>query len=230
MPIGLFSSWVTLFFFALLTFFISSAIPPGVASLAKNNYPLLLGFQYAFGNSKEVKLLCLTLTVGLLSSLHAFVFATGQLLAEMAHDSQLPRFLARRSRTTGSPWVALCISSTAAFSVLLLIYEATGCDADKVGVLLISGCLVCTLMSYMVQLSCFVYLRLKSSNEMRVFASPFGVVGGILALLLCIFYLMSVLCLPMVDRHFLIGILLALGTLTMMWLIQEIVKWFLKSK
>jgi len=222
MPRGLQWSFATLLFLAFATLVISSSIPPGAEGMAKTAYPMLEGYRYAFGGAGEARWLSLVLMVGLVAGTHSFVFTTGQLISQMAQDGYFPRLLRCRSRRSGSPLAGLLAGSSCALAVLLALYLATGGDDDTIGGVAIAMCLSCSLLSYMVQLCCFLRLRLREPGAERPFRSPFGLAGAAVGLALCLLSLFAVLLLPALQGpRYLAGLALAAGVLLVCTVARE---------
>jgi len=216
MPRALSMSFATVAALAFATFFISSSIPPGAAGMATTTYPLLVGYQYVFGKTDTTRWCCVVLVTGLIASLHSFIFVTGQLISQMAHDGYFPKWLNRRTQS-GRPFAAIITGSALTYLITVGLYVATGKNGDLIGAIAIAMCLFCTMISYMVQLSCFLWLRIKLPDVERQFCSPFGVAGALAGLLLCAISLSAILCLPSTEISYLYGlatatVILAAGT------------------
>lgn len=222
MPYGLVVSFITLAGLAFTNFFISASIPPGAAEMAKTTYPLLQGYYYIFGETTVVRWSCLVLTVGLIASLHSFIFAQSQLVAQMATDGYFPDALGRRSDRYGTPVVALVAGSALSFTSLIVLYFATNQNVDNVGIVAIAVALFCTLISYSVQLGCFLHLRSAQAEAERTFKSPFGRGGAIFALVLCAISFGTILYLPISESiDYFYGIALALVILLVCTVVRE---------
>eukprot|EP00927_Polykrikos_kofoidii_P015154 TRINITY_DN16720_c0_g1_i1.p1 TRINITY_DN16720_c0_g1~~TRINITY_DN16720_c0_g1_i1.p1 ORF type:complete len:501 (-),score=61.60 TRINITY_DN16720_c0_g1_i1:17-1435(-) len=217
-PRGLLMSFVTMAVLAFLTFFISASIPPGSEGLAQTTYPLLEGYTYVFGNSTTTRRCCVILVTGLVASLQLFIFAAGQLIAQVAKFGHFPRFLAIRS-STGTPVASLGVCAAACFT-LLFILSGLG----ELQFILISMVQLYCLLSYLVQLACFVRLRVRVrrgeiGNEPRDvdiqsgFRSPFGVPGALVCIGLCVVSLASIGVHGVTDAKFGFGLGVAVGLL-----------------
>mmetsp|Transcript_74113 Transcript_74113/g.191167 ORF Transcript_74113/g.191167 Transcript_74113/m.191167 type:complete len:480 (-) Transcript_74113:193-1632(-) len=222
MPRGLSISFATLVFLAVSTFFISCSIPPGAAGMATTTYPLLLGYQYIFGNSETTRWSCLLLVTGLVASLHSFIFATGQLIAQMAYDGYFPKGLNRRTQSTGRPYVAIITGSALTYLITVVLYLATGKDGNLIGAITIAMCLFCTMISYVVQLACFLWCRIKLPEAERHFRSPFGVAGAVAGLVLCAISFGAILYLPTTEASYLYGLAMATVILIVCTVAREV--------
>mmetsp|Transcript_53889 Transcript_53889/g.108223 ORF Transcript_53889/g.108223 Transcript_53889/m.108223 type:complete len:504 (-) Transcript_53889:49-1560(-) len=222
MPRGLNWSFGALVFMAFATLIISSSIPPGTVGMAKTTYPLLEGYRYAFGDAGEAHWCWLVLVVGLMASLHSFIFATGQLISQMAQDGYFPSCLGLRSSSAGTPLAGLVAGSSCALGVVLALYLVTGGDVDALGCVAIAMCLFSTLLSYAVQLSCFLHLRVRQPEADRPFRSPFGIPGAAAGLALSAASMAAVLCLPALQGPlYLGGLAIAAGTLVLCTVARE---------
>lgn len=220
MPRGLLASWATLVVLGLLTLFLSCAVPPGTTILATKDYPLLEGYYYAFGRSQATRWGCLTLVIGMVCPLQAFIFATGHLVAQMARDGHFPAALAQAGRS-GAPRAAFIATAVASLA-LLFVMLAFMSDVSAVGYMTIAACLLVTMPSYIIQLSSFLYLRWTQPEASRVFVSPFGFLGGVVAIMLCIAFLVCVLYMPVADVRYLYGEALAAGLLLVGIIAREV--------
>mmetsp|Transcript_57884 Transcript_57884/g.179888 ORF Transcript_57884/g.179888 Transcript_57884/m.179888 type:complete len:511 (+) Transcript_57884:1-1533(+) len=222
MPRGLNWSFAVLVLLAFATLVISSSIPPGAEDMAKTTYPLLEGYRYAFGVADKAHWWWLVLVTGLIASLHSFIFATGQLLSQMAQDGHFPQCLRHRGGPAGAPLAGLVAGSSGALAIILALYLVTGGDVDGLGCVAIAMCLLSTLFSYMVQLACFLHLRQRRPEASRPFRSPFGRTGAAAGLALCIASLAAVLLLPALRGPlYLGGLALAAGILVVCTAVRE---------
>ena len=134
-------------------------------------------------------------TVGLLASLHAFLFAAAETLVRDAADGFAPAVLMRHL-SNGAPAVAIVVAVSAAYAALLTLYLALGRDEDQLGSLLIAAVLTATIYSYLVQLACFLVVRSSQRTLAHPLApaqlapaadqSPLGVPGAIVAIVLAL--------------------------------------------
>eukprot|EP00928_Gymnodinium_smaydae_P088721 TRINITY_DN72782_c0_g1_i1.p1 TRINITY_DN72782_c0_g1~~TRINITY_DN72782_c0_g1_i1.p1 ORF type:complete len:475 (-),score=21.93 TRINITY_DN72782_c0_g1_i1:324-1748(-) len=223
MPRGLFFSFFTLVLLGFSTLFISSSIPPGAYELAQTPYPLLSGYYYVFGEGTTMRRCCLILVAGLAASLHSFFSATSHLIVNMSEHGQLPSFLSRRWSYNGACWVAALFTALVSYTLLCLIYQFSGRNVEIVGVVAIAGVLVCSLLSYIIQLACFIKLRLCDNREDTLFESPFGVAGAIVGLFLCCLSYLTVFFLPFIEPAYFSGIGAAVTLLLSALIIREIV-------
>merc|ERR1712129_23383 len=99
----------------------------------------------------------------------------------------------------------------------------TGRDVNIVGLLGISAVLSCAIISYCVQLACFVKLRAAPHPEMEdVFTSSFGIGGSAVAIILCVFSFVCVLCLPFSNTSYLYGLGAGMGLLAVCVIAKEV--------
>jgi amino acid transporter len=157
-PRALYLSFFTLLLLSFLTFSLSCMVAPGAAELASEPYPLLTGYRTVFGDTDQTTWWCLLLTAGLVSSIHSFIFATGELLCHCGEVGFLPASLAGRSQKHGTPIVGLVAGSVGSYAICLLLHFVLG-NADRLGAVLIAATLLVTLVSYVAEFACFLHLR-----------------------------------------------------------------------
>ncbi|KAL1515759.1 hypothetical protein AB1Y20_002375 [Prymnesium parvum] len=161
---------------AFCTYVLSSTIAPGAAELSLRPYPLLEGYRACFGDSSATNYACLVLTTGLVSSLHSFLFAAGEMLSACADDGYLPAVLAWHSTRAHTPVTALAFAAIAAYSAVLTLHYAI--DDDLVlGAVLMTAVLAAAMVSYLAQLACFLVLRHNeeqpsNSNDRSLLGRP----------------------------------------------------------
>jgi len=224
MPHGLVLGLGTLAVLAFATYFVSASVPPGASWMAATTYPMLEGYYYVFGASEVTRWSCLILVAGLMSSLHSFVFASGELIAQMAEYGLLPTSLGSESATFSTPAAAITAGSVAAAAMALSLYFTLGQNVEKVTDVTIAMCLLFTLISYVVQLGCFLWLRREKPNVRPSFRSPFGVAGAVIGLAVCLVTLATVLYLPVrMGRFYCYGLVLAAAMMAIAVVAHDVV-------
>eukprot|EP00927_Polykrikos_kofoidii_P049445 TRINITY_DN43496_c0_g1_i1.p1 TRINITY_DN43496_c0_g1~~TRINITY_DN43496_c0_g1_i1.p1 ORF type:complete len:527 (+),score=70.79 TRINITY_DN43496_c0_g1_i1:47-1582(+) len=222
-PLGLMMSFATMAVLAFLNFFISTSIPLGAEGMAKTTYPLLEGYVYVFGDKPTTRHCCLILVIGLLASMHLFIFATGQLIMQMAKSGHFPRFLGS-TLAADTPVAALAACAIACWTLLFVLHGLLGVGAEDMGFVFIAMCLLCALLSYLMQLACFIHLRgcgrrSEISNDSSAvtavsgFRSPFGVPGALVCMALCLGSLASIAVGAVTETMYGYGAALAAGML-----------------
>jgi len=209
-PRALMLSFGTLLALAAMTFFISCSVSPGPSALATDSYPLLTGYRTVFGDSDTTSMWCLLLVTGLFASQQSFVFATGELIQCMATYGFMPSLLAKKSPIYKTPIAALSFGGVMSFLVILLLW-GTLADHDKLGGGLIAPALFASLLSYMAQLACFCKMRWyrPTTSADSAFKSIFGVSGAVIAIALCVIFLVGVAYVAATEEDY--GYGLALG-------------------
>jgi amino acid transporter len=120
-------------------------------------------------------------------------YAYSKLLSSMADSNLFPKFLSTRTASANLPLNAICLGQLIAFvlSVIGLL-----CPSVTVSWPSIVG--LFTFFTYIIQLVGFFSLRLKLDRFPREFSSPFGIIGGIYALV--IFTIGTVTCI--IDSYY----------------------------
>mmetsp|Transcript_97991 Transcript_97991/g.315623 ORF Transcript_97991/g.315623 Transcript_97991/m.315623 type:complete len:144 (+) Transcript_97991:140-571(+) len=113
--------------------------------------------------------------------------------------------------------MALGAGATSAFGIVFTLYLALGRDLGALGSVTMSMCLFCTLISYVAQLWCFLWLRRRHPQPEggSAFRSPLGICGASAGLVFCVLAFMALLCMPALKgRDYFYGLALAASLLS----------------
>ena len=179
MPRGILWALGTLVACAFLTLFLSSAIAPGAHALGTSGEPLFLGFRTIFGDGIGTKLLAGAAVAGLVASFHSIVFAYGRQLYSLSRAGYFPRWLSVTHRERKTPHRALLVGGAIGYGVALVIHTLP--SDHPVGAVLLNMAVFGAVISYGLQMTSFVLLRVRFPGLERPYRSPLGVPGAILA-------------------------------------------------
>ena len=180
MPKGLLLGIATLIFSAYMTMTLNSAIAPGAAALGKSGEPLLDGFKTIYGEG-TAKVLALLAVVGLVASFHTIIFAFGRQIFSLSRAGYFPTFLSITHGERKTPHVALVTGALVGLAVLLIAWFGAGSEKGGafIGGALLNMAVFGAMISYILQASAFIRLRIKCPRIERPYVSPLGVPGAV---------------------------------------------------
>ncbi|MCK6449830.1 MAG: ethanolamine permease [Alphaproteobacteria bacterium] len=180
MPRGLLLGIATLIFSAYMTMTLNSAIAPGAAALGKSGEPLLDGFKTIYGEG-TAKVLALLAVVGLIASFHTIIFAYGRQIYSLSRAGYFPTFLSITHGERKTPHVALITGALVGMAVLLLAWFGAGSEKGGafIGGALLNMAVFGAMISYILQATAFIRLRLKYPRIDRPNVSPLGIPGAV---------------------------------------------------
>jgi ethanolamine permease len=191
LPRGILSGMATLVVFALLTLFFNSSIPPGAAKLGTSGEPLLDGLRTIFGEVGG-RALGLVATAGLIASFHGIIFAYGRQIYSLSRAGYFPQFLSLTHRTRKTPYAALILGAALGLAALCTIRAVSPADAGAIiGGRLIAMAVFGAMISYVLQMTSFVFLRRRFPALARPYVSGAGVLGAIVAALIALVTLVT---------------------------------------
>ena len=185
MPKGILAGLVTLTLAAFLTLILNSGIAPGAKTLASSGAPLLDGFKTIFGDGVGARALALIAVAGLVASVHTIIFAFGRQIFSLSRAGYFPKFLSLTHPTRHTPYLALISGAALGLAVLLGVhYLQPGQQEEVIGGMLLSMAVFGAVISYVLQMSSFILLRLRLPRIERPYRSPLGVPGAVVALVI----------------------------------------------
>jgi len=185
MPKGILAGLVTLTLAAFLTLILNSGIAPGAKTLASSGAPLLDGFKTIFGDGVGARALALIAVAGLVASVHTIIFAFGRQIFSLSRAGYFPKFLSLTHPTRHTPYLALISGAALGLAVLLGVhYLQPGQQEEVIGGMLLSMAVFGAVISYVLQMSSFILLRLRLPHIERPYRSPLGVPGAVVALVI----------------------------------------------
>ena len=180
MPRGILLGLATLVVCAFATLILSAGIAPGAAVLGRSEEPLFEGLRTVFGTGLGTRLLALVAVAGLVASFHTIIFAYGRQIFSLSRAGYFPRWLSRTHVDRETPHVALIAGAGLGYLVALTIY-ALGAE-HPVGAVLINMAVFGAVVSYVLQMSSFILLRIRLPDIERPYRSPLGIAGAVVAL------------------------------------------------
>ncbi|MFP6622274.1 MAG: ethanolamine permease [Myxococcota bacterium] len=180
MPRGILLGLATLVVCAFATLILSAGIAPGAAALGRSDEPLFEGLRTVFGTGLGTRLLALVAVAGLVASFHTIIFAYGRQIFSLSRAGYFPRWLSRTHADRETPHVALIAGAGLGYLVALTIHSL-GAE-HPVGAVLINMAVFGAVVSYVLQMSSFILLRIRLPDIERPYRSPLGIAGAGVAL------------------------------------------------
>ncbi len=180
MPRGILLGLATLVVCAFATLILSAGIAPGAAALGRSDEPLFEGLRTVFGAGLGTRLLALVAVAGLVASFHTIIFAYGRQIFSLSRAGYFPRWLSRTHRDRETPHVALIAGAGLGYLVALTIHRLG--PEHPVGAVLLNMAVFGAVVSYVLQMSSYILLRIRLPDIERPYRSPFGVPGAAVAL------------------------------------------------
>ena len=184
---------ITVIIITFLTYFIGSSVRPDPDNpFISAEFPLTAGFNYLSGSpGYSTAWLNLFLVPGVFASCFAFMFAYGRQIFSMSRSGFIPSFLSFTLQGRGTPWVALVVGSAFGFLICLVAYRWYDFTSTK---LIAYNCMIIvSLVNYIIQLACFILLRISFPQLVRRYYSPVGIPGAVVGILIFTLCLIAVL-------------------------------------
>ncbi|WP_205574600.1 amino acid permease [Indioceanicola profundi] len=187
MPKGLILGIFTLIFSAFMVLFLNSGIPNGAFALSTSGEPLLDGFKAIYGD-ETAKILALIAVIGLIASFHTIIFAYGRQIYSLSRAGYFPRALSVTHGTRKTPHVALAAGALMGLAVLLTVWFVAGGEAGGafIGGTLLNMAVFGAMISYMMQATSFIRLRIKFPHIERPYRSPLGMPGAVVTIVIAL--------------------------------------------
>ncbi len=179
MPRGMLLGLATLVVFAFLTIILNAGIAPGASAVGVSEEPLFLGFRTIFGKGATASILALAGCAGLVASFHAILFAYGRQIYSLSLAGYFPPWFSVTHPTRQTPVRALVAGSVIGYLAALAIHLAG--QKSSVGAILLNMAVFGAVIAYVLQMLCFVVLRLRFPAMPRPYRSPLGLAGAVLA-------------------------------------------------
>jgi len=180
LPKGLLLGFATLVVCSFATLVLASGMPPGAATLATSNEPLLVGFQTILGAGIGARALALLAVAGLVASFHTIIFAYGRQIYSLSRAGYFPRWLSLTHGSRQTPHAALVAGGALGYAAALAIHGLG--PGHPVGAVLLNMAVFGAVVSYALQMLSFVLLRRRLPHLTRPFRSPLGVPCALVAL------------------------------------------------
>ena len=180
MPRGILLGLATLVICAFATLILSAGIAPGAAALGRSEEPLFEGLRTVFGAGLGTRLLALVAVAGLVASFHTIIFAYGRQIFSLSRAGYFPRWLSRTHPERETPHVALMVGAVLGYLVALTIHGLG--PEHPVGAVLLNMAVFGAVVSYVLQMSSYILLRIRLPHIERPYRSPLGIPGAVIAL------------------------------------------------
>lgn len=165
----------TLIVSALVVVVLNPAVT-GANALGTSAEPLLDGFRAMLPTGNVAAILSAFALVGLLASTQGIMFAYGRNIYSLSRAGYYPKVLsltgARRT-----PWVALLVGAVVGFVSLVLVQYGISAAGPIVLNIAVWGAVI----SYLLQMTSYVLLRVRFPGAARPYRSPVGIPGAVVA-------------------------------------------------
>ncbi|KAE8877143.1 hypothetical protein PF005_g15024 [Phytophthora fragariae] len=183
-PIAQVGCIVTLFVTGIFVYFVTAALPPGLAALPAELVPFDNGFTLMLSIPRRAAtVLSLPATY---ATAFGFMWCYGKLIVAMATSKLLPSFLSKSTAVHETPYAALIAGTSVSYALCLVVYWV-----PSIGQYLFNICMLSGFMSYTGQ--CIGYISLKHNYrniKSSEFRSPFGSWGAFYSM--CVWLLSTV--------------------------------------
>ena len=134
------------------------------------------------------KILALFAVPGLVASFHAIIFAYGRQIYSLSRAGYFPHFLSVTHGTHKTPNIALVAGSLVGFvgDAGGLVHPGRRRGRVFIGGVLLNMAVFGAMFSYLLQGLTFLQLRRRFPNIERPYASPFGVLGAALTVIIAV--------------------------------------------
>jgi ethanolamine permease len=180
LPRGIIGGILTLIVITLFVLVLNPGIAPGAAKIATSGEPILDGFRTLFGDT-SARLLGLAATAGLVASFHGIMYAYGRQIYSLSRAGYFPTFLSLTHARSKAPWVALLAGGLIGYAVMLALWWFSGDATVYIGTKLLCMAVFGAMISYVLQMTSFVILRVRHPGIERPFRSAAGVPGAVAA-------------------------------------------------
>jgi len=173
----------TLLLMAVLTIIFNTALPGGAFLYGTSGFPLLDGFKAIFGSSGKVAyVLGLLFQIGLIASFFTIIFAYGRNTYSLSRAGYFPQFLSITHGKRKTPHVALIAGALVGYAVAVLVFILQENDLGaQIVAALLNMAVFAAVISYIMQMTSFVLLRLRMPNIARPYRSRWGIPGAVVS-------------------------------------------------
>jgi len=193
---------------------LASATPPGLDALKDSDVPLLDSYQGIYGSgSSMLDALDILVLSGLVCSLHAFVFFSGEVVYALSRDGFLPAPLSSVSQRFHTPYNALFVSCSMVFLLALIFDEIVGAEMGLP--VLVSVAADSAVLSYGFQIAIYLKLHDSLQGNQRAFRSPFGKWGGYVTVPILAGICLCLVYLAVTEVQYALGLGLVVGLLAL---------------
>jgi ethanolamine permease len=181
MPRGILAGVATLIVTAFLTLFLVAGVGGGAQAMAGSAEPILDGFRAIYG-ADIARLLALAAVIGLVASFHTIIFAFGRQIYSLSRAGYLPRRLSLTHPTRKTPHVALIAGAVVGLSIMFAVRLLAGREGATtvIGTTLLNMAVFGAMLSYLMQATAFILLRIRLPQIPRPYRSPLGIPGAAL--------------------------------------------------
>lgn len=192
MPRALIWSMATLLVLSLLTLVFNSGVGGGAAEMGQSGAPLADGIRAVFGDRPLARVLMLVAVAGLVASFHSVIYAYGRVLFSLSRAGYFPRWISIVNRQQ-TPQNALLLGAVIGLACAALLHQFEG---QAVAAALLNMAVFGAVISYMLVLFSFVWLRIHRPTLARPYRSPLGVPGAMIGLVLAALSLIACFSVP----------------------------------
>lgn len=162
----------------------------GAEAAGSSAEPLLDAFRAILPGNVAAVLSAFAL-VGLLASVQGIMFAYGRNMYSLSRAGYYPKVLSLTG-TRQTPYLALIVGAVIGFISLFIVQYG----GEGAGSVVLNIAVWGAVLSYLLQMTSFVILRVKHSNAVRPHTSPFGLPGAVVAGVIALAIFVGVLLNP----------------------------------
>jgi ethanolamine permease len=172
----------TLLIAAILILVFNSALPGGAFLYGASGFPLLDGLYAIFGQNNATELLGLLFMIGLVASFFTIIFAYGRNTYSLSRAGYFPKFLSQTHGVRKTPHIALIAGAVVGYAVFFLVWALQQQELGaQIVAALLNMAVFAAVISYIMQMTSFIILRVKLPNIARPYRSKWGIPGAAIA-------------------------------------------------
>lgn len=192
MPRALIWATATLLVLSLLTLVINTGVGGGAVEIGRSGAPLADGIRAVFGEGSVARTLMVVAVTGLIASFHSVIYAYGRVLFSLSRAGYFPRWISIVNRQH-TPQNALLLGAAVGLACAALLHAFEG---QAVGAALLNMAVFGAVISYMLVLYSYIWLRIKRPTLPRPYRSPLGIPGAAIGLVLAALSLVACFSVP----------------------------------
>jgi ethanolamine permease len=172
----------TLLIAAILILVFNSALPGGAFLYGASGFPLLDGLYAIFGQNNATELLGLLFMIGLVASFFTIIYAYGRNTYSLSRAGYFPKFLSQTHGVRKTPYIALIAGAVVGYAVFFLVWALQQQELGaQIVAALLNMAVFAAVISYIMQMTSFIMLRVKLPNIARPYRSKWGIPGAAIA-------------------------------------------------
>ncbi len=175
-------SFLVLAISALAVLVLNSGVAPGAAAIGSTDSPLLSGLVTVLAGAFSVKTITFLVLIGGLAGFHSTIYAASRVVFSLARAGYLPVQLSQQFGHRKTP--NLAVYFVAVLVYLLVVSARYFSENISVVSVLLNMSVLAAMVSYIISLVTYVFLRVRYPLMERPYSSPLGVTGAITGLII----------------------------------------------